>query len=300
MPLHNPVHAIVGCSSLEAMAGFLSRFGFDVDGQGELSAEAARALYGLEDATPEWRLATPGASTGWLRLVKTPHAARAVTTFDRRAFAIDLFTRDIERSLVIAGEAGAEHSKVAEHKFGPMIIKEAEVHGPDGFIITLLQLDARRPSVLDQDPERLHSEVHSFVWNVEDSEKIAAFWQEQAGLKKVTDANFGGTTLSVALGIEEREVKARFMVLTDEADKPVRVQLIEFLGEEGKQVPGFPLAAGLFGLAFEVASLDEAKAALAGVSFGEPITVDSGVCAKSKAVACVAPGHLRFELWQKC
>jgi catechol 2,3-dioxygenase-like lactoylglutathione lyase family enzyme len=240
----------------------------------------------------------PGVAHGFLRLVETREAARALTAFDPRAFAIDLFTRDIERSLEVARDAGGHCSKIADHEFGPIVVREAEVHGPDGLVITLLHLHGRRPSVLDRREDLLHSEVHSFVYSVHDIDRIAPFWQETLGLRKVTDARFGGTSLSIAMGLEEREISARFVVFTDAADQPVRVQLIEFLAEGGHPAPSFPLHPGLHAVAFEVDDLPAAMSALSPARFGAS-TIADGVLGPARAVTGCAPGDLRFELWER-
>jgi catechol 2,3-dioxygenase-like lactoylglutathione lyase family enzyme len=297
--LRNPSRAVIGSSDLEASARFLAVFDLEVEARGEMPPAASEALYGLPGGAGEWILSAPGAATGGVRLVRTPHPARPAGTFDTRAFALDFYTRDITRSLARAREAGYAAGDVAEHRFGPAIVREAEVHGPDGITVTLLGLDTRRPSRLDREPERLHSEVHSFVWSVTDTDRVAAFWEREAGLRRVTDARFGGTTLSRALGLPEREIAARFLVLTDADDHPIRVQLIEFLVDETiRAIASLPLAAGPFGLAFDVPSLEGAVESLPGARFGAPVAVGSGPGAKGRAVAGAAPGELRFELWE--
>jgi catechol 2,3-dioxygenase-like lactoylglutathione lyase family enzyme len=297
--LESPTHAVVGVSDPNATARFLEPFGFEVVARGELATATAERLYGLAGPCVEWRLAAPGAERGGVRLVQAPGPARTSGVFDHRAFAIDLFTRDIERSLAVGREAGARCSRIADHRFGPMLVREAEVHGPDGLVVTLLQSGPRRPSRLDAQPDALHSEVHSFVWSVADADEVARFWQERAGFKRVTDFSFGGTTLSIALGLDEREIRARFLVLIDAADHPIRMQLLQFLDEAASPVAGFPLAPGLHGVAFEVADLDAARAGLVAARFGEVAEVAGGTLGAARAIAGEAPGGLRFELWQR-
>jgi catechol 2,3-dioxygenase-like lactoylglutathione lyase family enzyme len=177
-------------------------------------------------------------------------------------------------------------------------VREAEVHGPDHLILTLLQVDKRRPSLLDAEPDRLHSEVHSFVYSVREADRCIAFWQA-CGLKKVTDAPFGGTTLAIALGLPPREIRSRFVVFVDEADKPVRVQLLEFLGEGGELIPDWPLAGGLHAVAFEVEELEAACAALPTARFGDVVEYESAILGRARAVTGVGPGDQRFQIWQR-
>jgi hypothetical protein len=297
--LSNPSHAVVGCCNLAATARFLSVFGFDVTSRGTLAAGAARSLYGLEDAAEEWRVAAPGAETGWLRLIATGRASRPASVFDPRAFAIDVFTRDLAASLRLAAEAGFPHSKAVEQRLGPVVVREARVQGPDRLILTLHQLDGRRPSLLDEKPARLHSEVHSFVYSVYDTDRCATFWQEACGLERVTDVRVGGTGFALTLGLVERVIAARLVLFTDAGDRPVRVQLLEFLGEGGKLVDDWPLAGGVHGVGFEVADLDAAMRELASVRFGEPVKCESAGLGPARAVTGVAPGAQRFELWER-
>jgi catechol 2,3-dioxygenase-like lactoylglutathione lyase family enzyme len=297
--LSNPSHAVVGCRDLAATARFLSAFGFEATARGTLAADVTRALYGLDDSAEEWRLAVPGAATGWLRLVAAGRAGRPASVFDARAFAIDLFTRDVAASVRLAEEAGFAHSKVVEHRLGPAVVREARIQGPDRVILTLLQVSSRQPSLLDAQPDRLHSEVQGFVYSVYDADRCAAFWQETCGLRRATDLRLGGTALSVTLGLAEREIPARSVVFTDAADQPVRVQLLEFLDEGGRLVDDWPLASGLFAVGFEVTDLEAEMRALPAARFGAPVSCVSAALGASRAVTGVAPGAQRFELWQR-
>ena len=306
--LKSPSHAVVGCSDLGRTEEFLALFGLERTAAAELPAAAAGALYGLEAAAREVLLATPGAELGWLRLVATPHPERRVAPLDSRPFAIDFYTTDIERSVAAASQAGAHTSPIVTHQFGPLSIREVEVRGPDHLIVTLLGLDVRRPSLLDREPDRLHSELHSFVWSVEDIDRLLPFWSGQAGLETTTDATFESAELGVLLGVEgpgrARPVKARLVVLADTEAQPARLEMIEFLaarrpGEEAAGYLTLPLAAGLHAPAFTVPDLEAAMAPLAGARFGDVVEVDSAVHPGGRGVTAVAPGDLRFELWQE-
>jgi len=297
--LTSPSHAVIGCSDLGRMSSFLALFGFATTARATLPAAAARALYGLAGAAEEELLGVAGAERGGLRLVATPHPPHACAPLDSRPFAVDLYSTDIERSAAIAADAGHPPGPIVTFQFGPMTIREAEIHGPDHVIVTLLELATRRPSVLDADPQRLHSEVHSIVWSVREMDRWLPFWLEQAGLVKTTDATFDSAELGVLLGVGERTIRSRLAVMADAASRPARLEMIEFLGEDAAEHPDWPLHAGLHAPAFHVDDLEAAVAALSGASFGEVVVVDSDVHRGARAVTAVAPGDLRFELWEE-
>lgn len=300
MRLASPTHAVIGCTDLAVSLEFVHRFGFTRVERGVLPVAAARALYGLDTELDEAVARVPGAERGWLRLVATPEPARKVGALDNRAFAIDLFSTDLAASLEIAATGGWPTTPVATHEFGPLVIREVETYGPDELILTLLETTARKPTVLDRDHRRLHSELHALVWSVQDADRHLAFWQQEAGLAKVTDAVLGGEQLGATLGLGEgRSVQARLIVLCDEAERPARFELIEFLGESAADHPTWPLAAGLHAGAFHVDDLETALAGLPQARRGEIVAFDSALHPGARAVCAHSPGGICFELWQE-
>jgi catechol 2,3-dioxygenase-like lactoylglutathione lyase family enzyme len=297
--LPSPDHAVIGVSDPDQSVDFLHLLGFEEVSSGELPREAAAALYGLEEAVRETVLRVPGARRGYLRLVATPNPTRQVAPLDNRAFAIDLFSTDITKSLEVVGDGGFHGSPIATHQFGPISIKEVEVTGPDDIVVTLLESDARRPTILDREPDRLHSEVHAWVWSVKRIDGLLPFWLERAAQEKLTDAVLETPGLGAVLGVPEREIKARLVVLGDVDANPIRLEMIEFLGEPAVDHPSFPLAAGLHAPAFRVEDLDSACRSLEGAQLGQIVALDTPLHRRARAVTGVAPGNLRFELWKE-
>jgi hypothetical protein len=299
MSLPSPSHLVIGATAPEASVEFLELFGFVPTRRGELPAEAARLLYGVPGPAPEVVLEVPGAESGWLRVVGTPNPARTVAPLDNRPLALDLFSTDIERSQALAREAGFHVSPVAVHQFGPLTIKEVEVKGPDALVVTLLETPARRPSVLDQEPSRLHSEVHALVWSVQEIDRWLPFWQRQAGHQVLTDATFDSPGMGAVLGVPDKTLRLRLAVFADSEARPVRLEMLEFLGEEVDSHPDFPLAGGLYAPAFTVEALGAAASTLDGAQLGEVVEVENDVHGRARAVSGRAPGGLRFELWEE-
>lgn len=299
MPLPSPSHLVIGATAPAASVEFLELFGFVPTRQGELEEEEARLLYGVPGPTPEVVLEMPGAERGWLRLVGTPNPARAFAPLDNRPLALDLFSTDIERSQALAREAGFHVSPVAVHQFGPLTIKEVEVRGPDELVVTLLETPARRPSVLDREPGRLHSEVHALVWSVEEIDRWLPFWQQRAGHQVLTDATFDSPGMGAVLGVPDKTLRLRLAVFADPEAQPVRLEMLEFLGEEVASHPTFPLAGGLHAPAFTVREIDAAGSTLEGAELGEVVELENEVHGRARAVSGLAPGGLRFELWEE-
>ncbi|MEM7587705.1 MAG: hypothetical protein AAF560_30235 [Acidobacteriota bacterium] len=289
--LDSPSHVVVGCSDLEAMEAFLGHFGFISSAAPELPADAASALYGLDRPARQRLLSTPGAEQGWVRLVATPHAARSFEPYDPRPVAIDLYTRDIHQSLEISRQAGAHCGELVEYELGPLEIQEVEVVGPDQLVVVFIRANQRRPSVLDHDPDRLHSEVHSVVHAVADADVAMPFWTEAGGLTTLIDARIEGPIISQLMALPRPNVPVRFILMCDAEVRPARLELLQFFEDPGTALPNWPLAAGLHGPCFAVEDLDAAIATLP-AEFGNIVCVGT-----QRGVSAVAPGGVRFELW---
>ncbi len=297
--LPSPRDVVIGASDMEHAEEFLTVFGFERASAAELPAGAARALYGLDAETDELMMVVPGAELGRLRLVATPNPQRRFAPFDARPFAIDLFSTDIEASVALAAQHGYHSSPITDHQFGPVQIREVEITGPDRLIVTLLQPSVgRRPSVLDEDPDRLHSEVHAFVWSDTGIDEPVEFWQG-CGLKKSMDAVLETPGMGALVGVPNEDVKLRLTVLDDADANPIRVEFVEFLDKPSTPQPSLPLAAGLHAPAFEVEDLEAARATTGGAEFGEVVAVDTAIHPGMRAATVVIPQGHRFEIWAK-
>ena len=204
--LPSPSHAVVGAVDPDRIAGFVQLFGFECAAEGTLPAEAARELYGLDGATRELVLSVPGAERGWLRIVRTPNAPRQAGPFDHRPLAIDLYSRDIQRSLEIARTYDIQCHELVEYTVGPYEVKAFEAIGPERFKLNFIQANILTPCVLKADPDRLHSELHSLVWAVASAAETLPPWKESAGLEALVDTHFGGPIISKLMGLPKPEM----------------------------------------------------------------------------------------------
>jgi hypothetical protein len=191
---------------------------------------------------------------------------------------------------------------LVEFSMGPFVVKEFEVVGPEHLLLALIETNAMRPCVFDKDPKRLHSEVHSVVWAVASVDEALPPWCNGAQLKTLIDTHFGGPIISKLMELPKPEVPVRFSVMADEPEKPIRLEFIEFTEETGKDVPQWPLAAGLFAAGYSVPDLERAQPTVAKVT-GKPcpeiVCVDSPIHPQARVVTAVAPGGVRFEVWQE-
>ena len=295
--LPSPRDVVVGASDLDRTSAFLCLFGFEVQGSDALPAEAARALYGLEGPADEQLLAVPGTELGRVRLVATPHPARSYAPFDARPFAIDLYSTDVEASVALATKNGLHASPITDHTFGPVVIREVEITGPDDLIVTLLEPNmGRRSSILDTDSRRLHSEVHAFVWSDTGLDDILPYWGER-GYQTLIDAVLDTPGLGALVGVPDEDVKMRLVVFADDEARPIRLEFVEFIGKPSTPQPSLPLEAGLHAPAFEFDDLETAKAAVGPAEIGDVVSVDTAVHPGLRAATAVTPAGHRSEGW---
>ncbi len=292
--LKSPNHVTVGASNIEGTARFFQAFGFVRESESTVGAFAARELYGLDRTAAETRLSMPGAESGFIRLVETGREAVSGGSFDRGPHAIDLYVRDMVEALEIVKNTRADIGPVAAYKVGPMAIKECKCVGPDGLALVLIEVDKRRPSVLDSSAYTRFSEVHSGVYVVDSVDAAAGFWKD-AGLKVLLDATFAEPTVAEFMHLPRPDTRLRLALFADEAQLPVRLELIEFPDADGRGAPlidARPLRPGRFVFGFEAGDLAAAVKAM-------PKAVYSKICriGKDAVVAGTAPGGVGFELW---
>ena len=295
--LESPESTLVGATDLAAMTTFLRHFDFEETATVQVPEAAARHLYGLDAATHGVRLAVPGASSGRLNIVVTPGAASHHGPTDQGAHAIDLYTRDIEKSLRIAEGAGARVSTISSYKVGPLTLSEAKAEGPDHLEVVFLQVDRRRSSRLDTMESALSSEVHSFVWIVSRMDDGLPFWRDEAGLKTYLDVTMREPSIAAFMGLPRPDAPLRLAMMADAGGKPTRFELIEFPEDPGAAAVSWPLRGGLFAPVFTVANLEETMRNLPSARFGEVAEIVEGG-SRVRAATGIAPGGVRFEVRQ--
>lgn len=282
-------HIVVGAREPEVCARFLRTFGFEVVSTMTLDAACAGALYGLDGPTTEMRLSA-GGDGGDVLVVATPHAPASAGPLALGPHAVDLYTRDVERSRELAGQSGAVCGPIVDYSVGPLRIRECKVTGPDQLALVFIEVDRRRPSLLDRDPARLHSEVHSAVWLVREIEEALRFWRGEAGLIVLLDATFREPAVARLMELPRPDTPVRLTVLGSADAAPPRLELIECLEERGEPVPAWPLRPGLHAVVAAAPAVDAATRVLPGVAWGQAVRLPDG----TGAVAGAAPGGVRI------
>jgi hypothetical protein len=306
--LRSPDHVLLGAVDVDAHVSFWNAMGFVETFRGIVPTPLAEA-YGLPVGAIEVGLGVSGASTGGLRIVQTPHAPEPMGPWDRGPYAVDLYTRDMDRSIDAAIAAGASHRGRMVYEFGTMRLEEGKTTGPDGVRLVFISNSTPRPSVLDTDPARLHSEVHSIVNVVESVDTFSAAWHGVAGLTVLGDATIASPGLADLMELP-KIVSARMGLYCDVEVTPIRYEALEFIGldasDTGVLVPQWPLRAGqpLAVFTIDAASLDTMCLTLRtggftlddAVSFDAVSFHDGSSGASTRACLGVDPSGIRFEL----
>ncbi len=293
--LRSPDHALIGSADPERQAAFWVAMGFEITERTTVDAALAR-LYGVHEGSEQISLAVPGASAGGLRIVATGQPEVAMGPWDRGPFAVDLYTRDMDRSLEAAVAAGATHRGRMVYEFGTMRLEEGKTTGPDGVRLVFIANSTRRPSVLDHDESRLHSEVHSIVNIVDSVDTFSSAWRDGAGLTVLGDAVIATPGLADLMELP-KIVSARMGLYCDAAVTPIRYEALEFVGldatDNSALVPQWPLRPGQPLGVFVVEHFDDMLFALDtdGFDMEGDITVDG-----RRIVMGVDPCGIRFEV----
>lgn len=292
--LSSPSHVTIGASNLERTARFFQAFGFVRESDFRVDAFAARELYGLAGPAGGTRLNMPGAQRGFIRLVETPGPAVEGGPFDRGPHAIDLYVREMGPALEVVKNTHAGIGPVAAYQVGPMTIKECKCVGPDGLALVLIEVDRRRPSVLDVSAHAMFSETHSAVYVVDSVDAAAGFWKD-AGLKVLLDATFAEPAVAEFMHLPRPDTRLRLALFADEGQLPVRLEMIEFPDADGRGAPlieSRPLRPGRFVFGFEVADLAGARKALSAAAHAKVCRVGRDLVSGG-----TAPGGIGFEVW---
>lgn len=297
--LRSPDHVLIGSNHPETQATFWTAMGFEVINRTTLCAELAR-VYGAAEGSPEITLAVPGAAAGGIRIIGVQHEPVTMGPWDQGPFAVDLYTLDMDRSLALAVDAGATHRGRMVYEFGTMRLEEGKTTGPDGVRLVFISNSTRRPSVLDLDADRLHSEVHSIVNIVASVDTFSSGWRDGAGLTVLGDAMIASPGLADLMELP-KVVSARMGLYCDAAITPIRYEALEFIGLEASDasvlVPQWPLRPGqpLGVFIVEATAFNDALFALDSNGF----TMDGDVTLPGSGIRVamgVDPSGIRFEL----
>ena len=301
LDLGSPTHVVIGTTDLDMSINWWTGLGFGVTTENTLEKESALGLFGVEAEVEQVELRVDEAPGGAIWLLETPQASGAHDSFSYGPLGVDLYTTDMDASLALAADLGAQLSGRSNGHFGSLSFEQGSVLGPDGSMVVFIAIDERSPSVLDIHPEWLHSEIHSIVSMVRSADSSKRFWGEQVGLTVMAD-----TEANWRLGARvsfPQSISARTTVLCDEFLNPIRYEFVEITNSTWAEGPAmistWPLpAARPFGC-FSVADVAASAARMfrAGATFGEIVDLGHG-CAigRSKAIWGLDPNGTRFIL----
>lgn len=177
-------------------------------------------LFGLFDT---------GGRGAQITIIDCDHTAEPHTGFECGPRAIDLYVSDLDLALKTLPPDSYAVSPVAEIRMGPVHMRQVMLTGPDAVQIVLVESTHRRPSLLDEQPNRMFSEIHSVVWCVPDRDEEARRWVA-AGFTKGMDLAFEEPSLSPYLGLPKPSVPIEMVMLSDEAVSATRLELLSFPG----------------------------------------------------------------------
>ncbi len=286
-------HVAVGASDLAAMTSFFEALGFVPVGASELTAETAAALYGLPGPTREVVLGVPGVETGRLRIVEVPgDEGHERDGFRRGGHAIDLYTSDMAASVQAASDSGAHVGPVADYPFGPVHLTQAMAIGPDGVEVVFVGIDHRLPSVLDEQPELLHSQVHSLVWSVDEIDAVTSFFTDVVGLDLRSSFPIDVPEVSDFMMLAHH-APIRMTVMASSDVAPPRFELLAYGDVPGSHQSSLPLRPGAILPTFGTSHVDalHARLAQAGARVGTVVEVDGG-----RAFTATAPGGVDLDV----
>jgi hypothetical protein len=250
-----PHEVVIGTSDISAGSRLWEVLGYEVVAEDTYDADHAALSYRLDAPTTWRRLALPSRpDRGTVRLVATPHApvARPVTSLG--PLAVDVYTADLDRSLGLLTDAGIAHGPRGTIDLGALVMHQAEVITSDGWRLVLVEANHRRPSALDDDPDLLHSEVHSVLWTVPSIEEATPAF-EQAGLTQTHVFPIRHPELARIISLPDSDTLLRMNLLVDDEQRPIRVELCEFPEDATADAPpdqgGGVLCPGIHALAFD-------------------------------------------------
>jgi len=242
MQLGSASHIVIGATAPAATRAFFQAFGFVDD-----DVRQDSLIRGLGHRTE-------------LVIVEADASERLVD-YDLGPRGLDLYTSDMDRSLEVAASAGADVGPVGVVEIGPMVMKQVTVWGPDAIPLVLIENSSRRASLLDDRPDELHSEVHSLVWAVA-SRDAEAEWFESQGCIRGMDLSFSNPAVSSFMRLPDELVELSMVMLANEANDPIRFELLEFVGHEGR--PFTPSLAGIQAVGFTVPGTKPGRATTTG------------------------------------
>jgi catechol 2,3-dioxygenase-like lactoylglutathione lyase family enzyme len=297
--LTSPHHVVLTVANLEAQCGLWEALGFVRGSVADVPTPAALALYGHEGETRELVLSRPQDWTGSLRLVQTSEPGPVRSPFAPGPEALDVYVRDLATTMAIAEGSAVSVRPSLTLALGPITMRQQMLMGVDGARCTLVEIERRRPSLLDVHPDAATSEVSSLIIVTADHDESEAFWLA-AGLQKHSDISLDLEAVSTMMGLPRHE-PVRMTLLGDEAISPMRLEFLQFVNVKSSDAgPALDMSSAPHGApspVFMVDNIEDEAAALCalGATLGGITNYESASGMVAQAVL-FDPSGIRFEL----
>jgi hypothetical protein len=325
--LTSPHHVVMTVANLEAQCGLWEALGFVRGSVVPVPAAAAMTLYGHEGDTRELVLSRPEDWTGShdltgpnsaalrdpsvdpfptgkpgrgsLRLVETANPGPVRSPFAPGPEALDVYVRDLAATIATAEVSAVSVRPSLTLPLGPITMRQQMLMGVDGARCTLVEIERRRPSLLDSYPDAANSEISSLIIVTANHEVSEAFWLG-AGLRKHSDISLDLEAVSTMMGLPRHE-PVRMTLLGDEAISPMRLEFLQFVNvsssDAGQALDMSAAPHGAPSPVFMVDNIDNEAAALCalGATIGGITSYESASGMVAQA-ALFDPYGIRFEL----
>ncbi|MDG2261672.1 MAG: VOC family protein [Actinomycetota bacterium] len=226
-------HVVIGTTNIDATVRFFGAFDFGVE-----AADADSVTMGRGSGHPTE-----------LVLSEAKEGSR-LTGYDLGPRGLDIYTTAMEESVERAVVAGGDPGPIATIDIGPFSMRQVTIWGPDHVPVVLIESPSRRASLLDDNADELHSQIHSLVWAVADRAAEAPWWEDR-GATRGMDLAFGSSEVAAFMCLPDTTIELEMVMFANAANDPIRFELLRFVGHDGADFAGADLA-GIQAVGFTV------------------------------------------------
>jgi catechol 2,3-dioxygenase-like lactoylglutathione lyase family enzyme len=297
-------HVTIGVADLDAAVSFWARdFGLTTRARREGPDAGLGLLWDIpaDAIRRQALLQTPGALVGALHLVEfeapDPPVRDGARVYDRLPKNIDLYTRDLAVRFAELEAAGHRfRAPPAEMAAGSHVFREAQLPGPDGVNVVLLEVIG--PGYDVPLSPRGFAGAGPVVTIVGDVRAEGQFYREVLGLATTLELQVGGAAIERAVGLPAGAT-LDLQVFGDPREPLGRIEAIEYgqVGGDDLYPRARPPARGILHATWRIPTLDALRLRLAteGVAVTEhgPVTALFGT---GEMISFRSPAGFRVEV----
>lgn len=296
----------VSVMDLDASAAFYTDYiGLTVAGEGVLSAETVKALYGL-DCAAKYVCLKNAVQVTCLELLEfedkpTKVGREGYNSWDYGYYDISLRCADINQVYEeLTGKGytfGCPPYRYVTTWSGAEVY-EAVMEGPDGVPLAMINKTAQTPEFKGM--FRNFPDVVTVVNSMDEADK---FYVDVLGISKVFDMDIEKGLVDPIVGTLDTDILTRIGMYMGDGQAPV-VEILDF-SEDGRSMTGegasVPANAGLFATGFLIDDLDAVMAAASANGFeaaGEAVEYELAPYGAIRAAMVTGPGDALVELFE--